>query len=142
MKTSMFRCDLETVAQLLAKASDDLDLFKRNISIERQHDNCGHHLGLATEKILKAIHELAGIQYSRDGKSGHSLRQLFSSAEKESGFGFVADYRALSALEIYGSSSRYDYVMEDDRLNPNKYHGLCQALFGETLREYKKLKNQ
>lgn len=138
--TKTFKPDLETAGQLLAKASDDLDLAKGVISIQRQHDNCGHHLALATEKVLKSIHDLAGISYSRDGKHGHSLIQLFKSASQEAGKAFVNDYKELMRLDVYGSASRYDYVMEEDKLNLNKHLGLCQALFNEALREYRKLK--
>lgn len=132
--------DFETASQLLAKASDDLSLVKSLINNDRQHDNCGYHLSQAAEKMFKFLCEISSTSYSRDGKSGHSLNMLHTNLMKNNSFSFITDYFDMIDLDVYGSGCRYDYVPQEERLNLNRYLGICQALFNEALREYKKVK--
>jgi len=133
--------DFETASQLLVKATDDLNLVQNNLPNERQHDNCGYHLAQATEKILKFLCEISGVTYSRDGKYGHSLEALFRNLEKCKAASFTQDYNDLIDLSVYDAESRYSFIPEEERLNLNKYLGICWGFRNEALREYQKLSN-
>lgn len=122
---------------LIQKAADDLDLVGKLVGDERQHENCGNHLAQTTEKILKALCELEGLSYPKNGKNGHMLDLIFGIVRDSGKFRFIDDYLDLIRLDVYDSGSRYDYVMDSERLNLNKYYGLNQGFFREALKVYR-----
>ncbi|MEK2647381.1 HEPN domain-containing protein [Bdellovibrio sp. BCCA] len=127
----------EQAKTLITKAMDDLALVEKLVSDERQHDNCGNHLAQTTEKFLKALCELEDLTYPKNGKNGHMLDLLFSIVRDSNKFGFIDDYLELIRLDVYDSGSRYDYVMDSERVNLNKYYGLNQGFMKEVLKVYK-----
>lgn len=127
----------EQAKTLLTKAMDDIALVEKLVSDDRQHDNCGHHLAQATEKLLKALCELQDLNYAKNGKNGHLLDLLFKIVIESGSIHLDEVYLDLMDLDIYDSGSRYDYVMDSERLNLNKYYGLTQGFLKEVLKAYR-----
>lgn len=131
--------DYTVAKQILAKASDDLDLVRSSVKNERQHDNCGYHLCQAVEKTLKFFCEVHCVEYSRNGKTGHSLDLLFGSLHEHKKMSWIAEHFDLVELDVYDSGSRYDYVFPDERLDLKKYLQRAESLFGKALSELQRL---
>jgi len=109
---------------------------------ERQHDNCGYHLAQAVEKILKFFCVVSTLNYSRDGKNGHSLKLLFKILMDRNEPANIIDFLDLSDLDVYDAGSRYDHVFPDDRLELKKYLGEARELFRNALVKYQDVKKR
>lgn len=123
----------ERAKVLLAKAADDLDLIKDNLSNDRQRDNVGYHISMALEKSLKALCEVNSIEYPRDGKNGHDLRFLFEMLV-DNGISVVADFADLLVLEEFDSQSRYFYTADADAIDLKAAFNKTKELFSIVLR--------
>lgn len=129
----------ENSKNLLAKAGDDLYFVKKNIDDQRLHDHCGQNLALATEKLLKFLCELTETQYLTKTQAGHRIVMLMERVTESGLFPFVDQFSDLLDLEVYGSGTRYEYILEGERLDLKKYLRMAEELYRQTLSEYRKL---
>lgn len=118
---------------LILKAQDDLDLAKKNLQDEKQHDLVGYNLAQACEKYLKALIEMRGLEYP-DGEEAHDLDALMQVLE-EGNFAAISSHADIIELTQYNATNAH--VRKDDRLDLEEYAGYVEnlkKLVGEQLR--------
>ena len=118
---------------LILKAQDDLDLAKKNLSDEKQHDLVGYNLAQACEKYLKALIEMRELEYPED-EEAHDLDALMQVLE-ESNFPAISSHADVVELTPYNNSRAH--IREDERLDMEEYVGYVEdlkKLVGEQLR--------
>ncbi|WP_374078019.1 HEPN domain-containing protein [Bdellovibrio bacteriovorus] len=116
---------------LILKAQDDLDLAKKHIGDEKQHELVGYNLAQATEKFLKALCDMRGLQYPEDD---HDLDALMSTLE-EHNFAAISSHADVIELTPYNATNAH--IHEDERLDMEEYFGYVEnlkKLVGEQLR--------
>lgn len=116
---------------LILKAQDDLDLAKKHIDDEKQHDLVGYNLAQACEKFLKALCDMRGLSYPEDD---HDLDSLMSTLE-EANFSAISSHADVIELTPYNSAGAH--VREDERLDMEEYLGYVEnlkKLVGEQLK--------
>ncbi|MNJ92590.1 HEPN domain protein [compost metagenome] len=104
-----------SVQTLILNAQDALELAKKNVSDEKQHEMVGYNLAQACELFMKAICEMRGLEYPRDNE-GHDLDNLMEILE-EGGFSAISSHEDVIGLTVYNSTSSGHHVRDDDRLD-------------------------
>jgi HEPN domain-containing protein len=117
---------------LILNAQDSIELAKKNIGDDKQHDFVGYNLAHAAELFMKAVCEMRGISYPHD-EQGQDLDYLMELLE-ESGFSAISSHADVNELTIYNSTRAGHTVRENDRMD------LEQAL--SDVEELKKLVGQ
>ncbi|KYG69571.1 hypothetical protein AZI87_10385 [Bdellovibrio bacteriovorus] len=118
---------------LILKAQDDLDLAKKNLHDEKQHDMVGYNLAQACEKYLKALCEMRGLEYPSD-EEGHDLDALMQVLE-ENNFAAISSHADVIELTPYNATNAH--VRADERLDMEEYVGYVEnlkKLVGEQLK--------
>ena len=118
---------------MILKAQDDLDIAKKHLNDEKQHDLVGYNLAQACEKFLKALCEMRGLEYPHDDE-GHDLDALMQVLE-ENNFSAISSYADVIELTPYNSPNAH--VRADERLDMEEYVGYVEnlkKLVGEQLR--------
>lgn len=118
---------------LIVKAQDDLDIAKKSLSDEKQHDIAGYNLAQACEKYLKALIEMRGLKYP-EGDEAHDLDALMQVLE-EGNFAAISSHADIIELNLYNSPSAH--VRKEERLDLEEYAGYVEnlkKLVGEQLR--------
>ncbi len=118
---------------LILKAQDDLDLAKKHLDDEKQHDLVGYNLAQACEKYLKALCDMRGLQYPAD-EEGHDLDALMQVLE-ENNFAAISSHADIIELTPYNSTKAH--IRPEDRLDLEEYVGYVEnlkKLVGEQLR--------
>lgn len=105
---------MNTIQTLILNAQDALDLAKKNLHDERQHEMVGYNLAQACEFFMKALCEMRGLSYPRDS-AGHDLDFLMQTLE-EGGYAAISSLEDIVALTIYNSTSGHS-VHESDRVD-------------------------
>ncbi|MGZ3772400.1 MAG: HEPN domain-containing protein [Pseudobdellovibrionaceae bacterium] len=112
------------VKSLILKAQDDLDLAKKHLHDEKQHDLVGYNLAQACEKYLKALCEMKNLEYPGD-EEGHDLDALMQVLE-ENNFAAVSSHADVIELTPYNSAKAH--IREDERLDLEEYLGYVENL--------------
>lgn len=118
---------------LILKAQDDLDLAKKHLHEDKQHDLVGYNLAQACEKYLKALCEMKGLEYPGDSE-GHDLDALMQILE-ENNFSAISSHADVVELTQYNSTNAH--VRPDDRLDLEEYVDYVEdlkKLVGEQLK--------
>lgn len=118
---------------LILKAQDDLDIARKNLADEKQHDIVGYNLAQACEKYLKALIEMRGLEYP-EGDEAHDLDSLMQVLE-EGNFAAISSHADVIELTPYNSPSAH--IRKDERLDLEEYAGYVEnlkKLVGEQLR--------
>lgn len=118
---------------LILKAQDDLDLAKKHLNDEKQHDLVGYNLAQACEKYLKALCEMKNLEYPSDSE-GHDLDALMQILE-ENNFSAISSHADVIELTPYNSTKAH--IRPDDRLDMEEYLGYVEnlkKLVGEQLK--------
>lgn len=116
---------------LILKAQDDLDLAKKHLSDEKQHDLVGYNLAQACEKYLKALCDMRGLSYPADD---HDLDELMQVLE-ENNFAAISSHANVIDLTPYNSTNAH--IRADERLDLEEYLDYVEdlkKLVGEQLR--------
>lgn len=117
---------------LILKAQDDLELAKKNLQDEKQHDLVGYNLAQACEKYLKALIEMRGLDYPED--DANDLDALMQVLE-EGNFAAISSHADIIELTQYNNTRAH--IRKDDRLDLQEYLGYVEELkklVGEQLR--------
>ena len=88
---------------LIMNAQDALDLAKKNIADDKQHEMVGYNLAQASELFMKALCEMRGIEYPRNSADSHDLDHLMELLE-EGGFAAISSHEDVNSLTIYNST--------------------------------------
>lgn len=116
---------------LILKAQDDLDLAKKLITDEKQHDIVGYNLAQACEKYLKALCDMRSLQYPEDDHDLDALMQVL----EEHNFAAISSHADIVELTPYNATNAH--VHHDERLDMNEYLGYVEnlkKLVGEQLK--------
>jgi|GEM_PF-1003774 HEPN domain. len=122
---------------LIMNAQDALDLAKKNIADDKQHEMVGYNLAQASELFMKAICEMRGIEYPRNSADSHDLDHLMELLE-EGGFSPISSHEDVNALTIYNSTEGRHTVRDADRLDLEEmieHVEDLKTLVGKTLRD-------
>ncbi|KYG67552.1 hypothetical protein AZI86_10150 [Bdellovibrio bacteriovorus] len=109
---------------LILKAQDDLDLAKKNLHDEKQHDLVGYNLAQACEKYLKALIEMRGLDYP-DEEEANDLDALMQVLE-EGNFPAISSHADVIELTQYNNTRAH--IRPDDRLDMEEYVGYVEEL--------------
>lgn len=118
---------------MILKAQDDLDVAKKHLGDDKQHDLVGYNLAQACEKFLKALCESRGLDYPHDDE-GHDLDVLMQVLE-ENNFSAISSHADIIELTPYNSPKAH--IRPDERLNLEEYLEYTEnlkKLVGEQLR--------
>lgn len=118
---------------LILKAQDDLDLAKKHLTDEKQHELVGYNLAQACEKYLKALCDMRGLEYPGDA-DGHDLDLLMQVLE-ENNFAAISSHADIIELNPYNSTNAH--IRPDERLDLEEYAAHVESLkklVGEQLR--------
>lgn len=105
------------VKSLILKAQDDLDLAKKHLGDDKQHDIVGYNLAQACEKYLKALCEMKGLEYPSN-EEGHDLDALMQVLE-ENNFSAISSHADVVELTPYNSARAH--IRPEDRLDLEEY---------------------
>lgn len=120
---------------MILKAEDNIDIAKKNLGDDTQHDIVGYNLAQACELYLKALLTLRELEYP-EGDDAHDLDVLMTTLEDE-GFAEISSHADVIELTQYNSPSAH--VRKDDRLDLQEYLGYVgdlKKLVGEQLKLY------
>lgn len=126
---------VSTAKSMILKAEDNLDIAKKNLSDDSQHDIVGYNLAQACELYLKSMMTLRELEFP-EGDDGHDLDVLMTTLEDE-GFSEISSHADVIELTQYNSPSAH--VRKDDRLDLSEYAGYVndlKKLVGEQLKLY------
>lgn len=118
---------------LILKAQDDLDLAKKYLYDDKQHELVGYNLAQACEKFLKALCDIRGLEYPHDDE-GHDLDALMQVLE-ENNFSAISSHADVIELTPYNTTTAN--IRADERLDLEEYLGYVEGLkklVGEQLR--------
>lgn len=118
---------------LIIKASENLEVAKKHLDDEKQHDVVGYNLAQACEQFLKALCEMRGLEYPSDDE-GHDLDVLMQVLE-ENNFSAISSHADIIELTEYNSPKAL--VRKEDRLNLKEYLDYVEnlkLLVGEQLK--------
>ena len=118
---------------LIIKASENLEVAKKHLDDEKQHDVVGYNLAQACEQFLKALCEMRGLEYPSDDE-GHDLDALMQVLE-ENNFSAISSHADIIELTEYNSPKAH--VRKDDRLDLREYLDYVEnlkSLVGEQLK--------
>ncbi len=118
---------------LILKAQEDLDLAKRHLEDQNQHELVGYNLAQACEKYLKALCDMKGLEYPSN-EDGHDLDALMQILE-ENNFAAISSHADVIELTPYNSTTAR--IRPDERLDLQEYvHYVdnLKKLVGEQLR--------
>lgn len=124
-----------SVQTLILNGQDALELAKKNVDDDKQHDLVGYNLAQACELFMKAICEMRGLEYPRDNE-GHDLNTLMEILE-EGGFSAISSHEDILDLTAYNSTS--SHVRADDRLDLHEMVNNVEELkklTGKALKEH------
>lgn len=126
---------VSTAKSMILKAEDNLDIAKKNLGDDNQHDIVGYNLAQACELYLKSMMTLRELEFP-EGDDGHDLDVLMTTLEDE-GFSEISSHADVIELTQYNSPSAH--VRKDDRLDLAEYIGYVndlKKLVGEQLKLY------
>lgn len=118
---------------LIIKAQDDLEIARKHLEDEKQHDLVGYNLAQASEKFLKALCEIRGLEYPHDD-GGHDLDTLMQILEDHN-FSAISSHADVIELTPYNSPKAH--IRDGERLDLEEYLGYVEnlkKLVGEQLR--------
>lgn len=124
-----------TAKSLILKAQDNIEVAKKNIGDDKQHDIAGYNLAQACELFLKSLLEMREIEYPHD-EEGHDLDNLIVLLEEE-GFSEISSHADIIDLTSYNNAKAH--IREDERLNLEDYLSYTEdlkKLVGEQLKLY------
>lgn len=116
---------------LILKAQEDLDLAKKLLSNDKEHDTVGYNLAQACEKYLKALCDMRHLSYPEDD---HDLDALMEVLE-ESNFPAISSHADIIELTAYNATNAH--IRPDERLDMEEYLGYVEnlkKLVGEQLK--------
>lgn len=125
---------VEHARTLIERAKQNLHSAEKILNDEKSHEDAGYLLAQATEKLLKGLCQTKSLIYPTTEK-GHDLNRLFEILE-ESGFAKISSHEDVIDLALYDSSSRYDFIAVDDRLDLEKYIKKVQSLKDLVINEF------
>lgn len=108
----------------IVKAQDNLDLAKRLVDDDNQHDIVGYNLAQACEYYLKALCVLREIQYPHDAE-GHDLDALMQLLEEDN-MQAISSHADIVELTPYNSTNAH--IRPNQRLNLHEYVGHVEGL--------------
>lgn len=109
---------------LILKAQDSLEVARKHIDDDSQHDVVGYNLAQASELFLKSLCTIRNIEYPHDAE-GHDLDALMELLE-ESGFAAISSHADVIELNPYNSLQTH--IRKEDRLNLYEYLGYVEHL--------------
>ncbi|HWU45028.1 MAG TPA: HEPN domain-containing protein [Bdellovibrio sp.] len=108
---------VSTAKSLILKAQDNLEVAKKSLTDEKQHDVAGYNLAQACELFLKALLEMRGLEYPHD-EEGRDLDNLMAMLEEE-GFAEISSHADIIELTPYNDTRAH--IRPDERLNLKEY---------------------
>lgn len=111
---------------LILKAQDSLDLAKKLISDESQHDVVGYNLAQATENYLKVLLSARDLEYP-EGEEAHDLDAMLSLLEEDN---MTAASSHADVVELTPYNSTNAHIRKDERLDLHEYMGYVEDLKG------------
>jgi HEPN domain-containing protein len=108
----------------IIKAQDNLDLAKKLLDDEKQHDIVGYNLAQAAELLLKALCVLREIEYPHD-EDQHDLDALMALLEEDN-MTTISSHADVVELTPYNSTTAK--VRPDERLDMEEYLGYVEEL--------------
>lgn len=124
---------VSTAKSMILKAQDAIDIAKKNLNDDKQHDVAGYNLAQAAELFLKACLEMRELEYPHD-EDGHDLDVLMQILEEE-GFAEISSHADVVELTPYNDTGAH--IRPDERLNLQEYLGYIddlKKLVGEQLK--------
>lgn len=124
---------VSTAKSLILKAQDNIEIAKKALSDEKQHDVAGYNLAQACELFLKSLLEMRELEYPHDD-DGHDLDNLMATLEEE-GFAEISSHADIIELTPYNDTGAH--IRPDERLNLQEYLGYTEdlkKLVGEQLK--------
>lgn len=118
---------------LIFKAQEDLDLAKKYLEDDTQHELVGYNLAQACEKYLKALCDMKGLEYPSN-EEGHDLDALMQILE-ENNFSAISSHADVIELTPYNSTTAR--IRPDERLDLQEYVSYVdnlKKLVGDQLR--------
>jgi hypothetical protein len=106
-----------TSKSMILKAQDCIEIAKKGLSDEHQHDAAGYNLAQATEFLLKALFALRELEIPH-GAEGHDLDFLMETLE-ENNLSAVSSHADVIDLTPYNSATAK--VRRSERLNLGEY---------------------
>ncbi len=113
-----------TTKSLILKAQDCLDIAKKDLADEGQHDAVGYNLAQATEFLLKALCAMREIEIPH-GAESHDLDFLMETLE-ENNLAAVSSHADVIDLTPYNSAT--SKVRRSERLNLGEYFDHVEEL--------------
>jgi HEPN domain-containing protein len=108
----------------ILKAQDNLDLAKKLIDDEKQHDIVGYNLAQAVELYLKALCVFREIEFPHD-EDQHDLDVLMQLLEEDN-MTTISSHADVIELTPYNSTTAK--VRQDERLDLEEWLGYVEAL--------------
>lgn len=118
---------------LILKAQEDLELAKKHLEDDNQHELVGYNLAQACEKYLKALCDMKGLEYPSN-EEGHDLDALMQILE-ENNFAAISSHADVIELNPYNSTTAR--IRPEERLDLQEYVSYVdnlKKLVGEQLR--------
>ena len=118
---------------LIIKAQENLEVAKKFLDDEKQHDIVGYNLAQACENFLKSLCEMRQLDYSSEGDS-HDLNELVELLENNN-FALISSYADIVELTPYNSPKAH--IRKEERLDLREYFEYVEnlkKLVGEQLR--------
>lgn len=119
---------------LILKAQDSLDLAKKLIGDESQHDIVGYNLAQAAENYFKVLLSARDLEFPED-EDAHDLDAMLSLLE-EDGMTQASSHADVVELTPYNSTNAH--IRKEDRLDLREWtqyvedlKGLVQESLGE-----------
>ena len=111
---------------LILKAQDNLDLAKKLLADESQHDIVGYNLAQAAENYLKVLLSARNLEYP-EGEEAHDLDAMLSLLEEDN---MTAASSHADVVELTPYNSTNAHIRKDERLNLQEYVGHVEDLKG------------
>lgn len=109
---------------LLLKGQEHLDVAKRDISEESQHDVVGYNLAQACECFMKALCSMRELEFPK-GEDAHDLDALMQILENDN-LTAISSHADVIDLTQYNSINAR--VRPEDRLDLREYAGYVEDM--------------
>ena len=109
---------------LIIKAQDNLEVAKKLLEDEKQHDIVGYNLAQACEQYLKSLCDMRGLEYPGDDE-GHDLDALMQILE-ENNFAAISSHADVVELTAYNSPNAH--IRKEERLDLTEYLDYVESL--------------
>lgn len=111
---------------LILKAQDNLDLAKKLVNDESQHDVAGYNLAQAAENLMKVLLSARDLEFP-EGDDAHDLDVMMSLLEEDN-MSAISSHADIIELTPYNSTGAK--VRSDERLDLTEYVSQVEDLKG------------